>query len=91
VDAAEILRTARRQAGLSQRGMASASGVSVATLAAVEAGRRIPSYAVIEAVLAAAGLEIAVDRRVPVASRSRAGAPAGQPERAVAQMARRQR
>jgi transcriptional regulator with XRE-family HTH domain len=69
VDAAEILRMARRQAGLSQRGMASASGVSVATLAAVEAGRRIPSYAVIEAVLAAAGLEIAVDRRVPVACR----------------------
>ncbi|MDQ3610781.1 MAG: helix-turn-helix domain-containing protein [Actinomycetota bacterium] len=66
MDAAEILRTARRQAGLSQRAMAQASGISAATLAAVEAGRRVPSFAVVDAVLAAAGLEIAVDRRVVV-------------------------
>lgn len=44
--------------------MATASGVAATTLAAVEAGRRPPTVAVLSAVLAAANLELAVDRPV---------------------------
>lgn len=64
VEAAEIVRTARRRAGLSQRAMATASGIGTTTLAAVEAGRRTPSLLMLNAVLAAAGMELAVDRPV---------------------------
>ncbi|MGI8537656.1 MAG: helix-turn-helix domain-containing protein [Mycobacteriales bacterium] len=64
MEAPEMLRTARRRAGLSQRAMAAASGIGTTTLAAVEAGRRAPSLVVLNAVLAAAGLELAVDRPV---------------------------
>lgn len=64
VDAIEIVRTARRRAGLSQRPMAAASGVGHSTLAGIEAGRRAPSLAVLRSVLAVAGLELAVDQPV---------------------------
>ncbi len=64
VEAPEILRTARRRTGLSQRAMAAASGIGTTTLATVEAGRRVPSLVVLNSVLAAAGLELAIDRPV---------------------------
>lgn len=65
VDGAEVLRAVRRREGLSQRALAARAGVAVSTLAAVEAGRRPPSIAVVTAVLAVAGLELAVDLPVP--------------------------
>ena len=64
MDAAELVRAARRHAGLSQRALAAAAGVGASTLAAVEAGRRVPSGAVLAALVEAAGLELTVDRPV---------------------------
>lgn len=65
MDGAEILRAARRRQGWSQRALAARSGVAKSTVAAVEAGRRSPSFDVVTAVLAAAGLELALDVAVP--------------------------
>jgi len=64
VNAAELVRTARRHAGLSQRAFAAAAGVDASTVAAVEAGRRAPGAAVLSAMVQAAGLELTVDRPV---------------------------
>ena len=58
------MRQARRRAGLSQRAMAMRSGIGSTTLADLEAGRHQPSLPVLEAVLAAAGLVLAVDTPV---------------------------
>lgn len=64
MDAAELVRTARRHAGLSQRALAAAAGVAPSTVAAVEAGRRQPRGAVLSALMQATGLELTVDRPV---------------------------
>jgi len=64
MDVAELVRTARRHAGLSQRAFAAKAGVHAGTVAAVEAGRRAPSVAVLATLVDAAGLELAVDRPV---------------------------
>lgn len=61
MDAAAMVRAARRRAGLSQREMARRAGVAVGTVAAVEAGRHNPSGGILEALVAAAGLELSVD------------------------------
>lgn len=58
------MRAARRRAGLSQREMARRAGISTTALEAVESGRSRPSVRVVEAALAAAGLELSVDRPV---------------------------
>ena len=65
MDAGEVLRAVRRREGWSQRALAARSGVAASTIAAVEAGRRSPSLSVMSAVLAAAGLELAVDAVPP--------------------------
>lgn len=59
-----MVRAARRRAGLSQRELARRAGVAAGTVAAVEAGRQAPSGRVLEALVAAAGLELTVDRPV---------------------------
>jgi transcriptional regulator with XRE-family HTH domain len=64
VEAPELVRTARRHAGLSQRALAEAAGVDASTVAAVEAGRRSPGADVLSALVRAAGLELSVDRPV---------------------------
>jgi transcriptional regulator with XRE-family HTH domain len=59
-----MVRAARRRAGLSQREIARRAGVAAGTVTAVEAGRQVPSGRVLEALVAAAGLELSVDRPV---------------------------
>lgn len=61
----ELVRAARRQAGLSQRAMAVQAGVSLSSVVAAESGRQAPSLRVVEAILSAAGLEVSVDRAAP--------------------------
>lgn len=63
--AAEALRAARRQAGLSQRSLASAAGVHRSTVDAIEAGRREPALPLLQSLLQVAGLELTVDRVPP--------------------------
>ncbi|HVM28156.1 MAG TPA: helix-turn-helix transcriptional regulator [Mycobacteriales bacterium] len=65
MDPAHLLRTARRQAGLSQRQMAARSGVAASTVADVERGAVRPSLQVLDRLLDAAGLEVTLDRRLP--------------------------
>jgi transcriptional regulator with XRE-family HTH domain len=65
MDAAEMLRTARRHVGLSQRELAAAADVSARSIAAWEAGQRSPSLAALGRVLAAAGLELVAEPRIP--------------------------
>ncbi|MBW3640722.1 MAG: helix-turn-helix domain-containing protein [Actinobacteria bacterium] len=67
MDGAEALRSARRRAGCSQRELAALAGVSASTVAAVESGARTASLATLTALLAAVGLELTVDVRVPSA------------------------
>jgi hypothetical protein len=52
-----ILRSARRQAGLTLRELAERADTSHATLAAYEAGRKVPSVATLDRILRAAGYE----------------------------------
>lgn len=67
VDEAQLLRTARRRVGLSQRALAEQAGVSASTVAALEAGRRSASMATVARLLDVAGLELAVQARTPAA------------------------
>jgi DNA-binding XRE family transcriptional regulator len=51
MDAAWLLRTARAQAGLSQRALAEAAGTSQSAVAAIESGRKQPTVATLERLL----------------------------------------
>jgi transcriptional regulator with XRE-family HTH domain len=55
VNAAAALRSARSRAGLSLRELARRAGTSHPTLAAYEAGRKVPSVETFDRVLRAAG------------------------------------
>jgi transcriptional regulator with XRE-family HTH domain len=59
--AAEILRRARRRAGLSSRALARRAATSHATLLAYESGRKIPRVDTLERIVRAAGFEADVD------------------------------
>ena len=61
MDGSEVLRAVRRRTALSQRALAQRAGVSASAIQAIEAGRRTPTLAVLQAVLDVAGLELAVD------------------------------
>jgi transcriptional regulator with XRE-family HTH domain len=65
VDGSELSRAVRRRQGLSQRELARAAGVHPRTVAAVEAGSRAPTLAVLQAVAACAGLELVADLPPP--------------------------
>lgn len=68
-----VLRAARVRAGLSQRQLAQRAGTSQATLSAYEHGRKEPSVATLERLLAATGVTLTtapIER--PVRSPSRA-------------------
>lgn len=56
--AAEVLRTARRQAGLSQAALAARSGVSQSVISVYEAGRRQPSIPMLANLVEAAGCDL---------------------------------
>jgi transcriptional regulator with XRE-family HTH domain len=63
VDAAALLRQARREAGLSLRALADRAGTSHSTLVAYEAGRKTPSIPTLERLLRAAGFDLTVELR----------------------------
>lgn len=58
MDAADLLRTARRRAALSQRALAAAAGTSQAAVAAIESRRKQPAVATLDRLLRAAGTEL---------------------------------
>lgn len=60
VDVAEVVWQARVAAGLSQRQLAAAAGISHGTVGGIESGRRQPSWPLLSRVLDACGLELAV-------------------------------
>lgn len=76
VDAASLLRTARRRARLSLRALAAAAGTSHATLSAYESGRKVPTVDTLERVLVAAGWTPTVHLApaLPAGERERRGA-----------------
>jgi len=79
MDAAKVIRTARREAGLSQAELASRAGTSQATVSAYESGRKEPSLTTLSRLLAATGTRLTVEpappavRRPTQAELSRAG------------------
>jgi transcriptional regulator with XRE-family HTH domain len=58
VDAATTLRRARVRAGLTLRALAARAGTSHSTLAAYEAGRKVPTVDTFERIVRAAGWEL---------------------------------
>lgn len=68
MDAAELVRAARRVGGLSQRALAQRLGVSAATVGAWEARARQPSFDTVRRVLATVDRDLAIRARGPEAS-----------------------
>lgn len=68
MQAAALIRAARRHAGISQAVLAARSGVSRRTVVAVEAGRNDPSWGTVARLLAATGLEPVAVPELPAAS-----------------------
>jgi transcriptional regulator with XRE-family HTH domain len=58
MDAAVVLRDARRRADLTQAALARRAGTSQATISAYEHGRKAPSVETLERLLAAAGTRL---------------------------------
>ena len=63
VSVPSTLHDARRRAGLTQQELAQRAGTSQPAVAAYEAGRRTPTLATLERMLAACGQELVVDAR----------------------------
>ena len=61
MNAVELVRQARRRAGLSQAELASRAGVSQPAVARVESGRHRPSLATLERLLSACGERLVLD------------------------------
>jgi transcriptional regulator with XRE-family HTH domain len=61
MQAARLVRYARRRAGLSQRALASAAGVPQSTVARIETGQLAPRADTLERVLGASGHTLAVE------------------------------
>jgi transcriptional regulator with XRE-family HTH domain len=60
VDAARLIRTARRRAGLTLRELAQRASTSHSTLAAYEQGRKTPNVDTLDRILTACGFRIDV-------------------------------
>ena len=75
MDAAPLLRRARRRARLTQRQLAARAGTSHSTLAAYEAGHKVPTVSTLARIVAAAGFELRAElrRRGPFADRRARG------------------
>ncbi len=58
LDVVGLVRAARRRADTSQREMAEKAGIAASTIGRIEAGSLRPSLAVVEAVLAVAGIRL---------------------------------
>jgi transcriptional regulator with XRE-family HTH domain len=69
MDVAATLRRAREQAGLSQAELARRARTSQATVSAYEGGRKLPSVATLDRLLAATGSRLAVERMPPPAAK----------------------
>ena len=67
----ELLRRARHEAGLSQKGLAERAKTSQPAVARYEAGTAAPSIATLERLLAACGTDLVVEARERHAPRSR--------------------
>jgi transcriptional regulator with XRE-family HTH domain len=63
MEARVIIRSARKQAGLSLREAARRAGTSASTLAAYESGKSVPSVATLERVVHAVGGRLEVNLR----------------------------
>jgi transcriptional regulator with XRE-family HTH domain len=61
VDAAVIVRRARRRSGLSLRALAVRAGTSHSALAAYESGRKVPTVETLDRIVRAAGFELGVE------------------------------
>ncbi|MGF3030945.1 nucleotidyltransferase domain-containing protein [Microbacterium alcoholitolerans] len=61
--AAEVLRKARRESGLTQTALAAVSGVPQSVISAYENGRREPSFGALDHLISAAGLAVEVTPR----------------------------
>ena len=61
-----LLRTARRDAGLTQSELARRGGTSQATLSAYESGAKVPSAETLARLLAAAGARLTTEPTTPV-------------------------
>jgi transcriptional regulator with XRE-family HTH domain len=66
MDAGQLIRTARRRAGLTLRALAGTAATSHPTLAAYEADRVTPSAATLARILRAAGFDLVVELRPSV-------------------------
>ena len=58
IKAAELVRSARRRAGLTQRKLARRAKVPQPTIAAIESGRQDPRYATLARLLRGCGVEL---------------------------------
>jgi transcriptional regulator with XRE-family HTH domain len=67
VDAARLIRTARRRAGLSLRELAQRAATSHSTIAAYEQGRKVPNVDTLDRLLGACGfrVDVALTARPP--------------------------
>jgi transcriptional regulator with XRE-family HTH domain len=61
MQAGPTLRRVRRQAGLTLRALAARAGTSHSTLAAYEAGRKVPTVETLDRVVRAAGYSLGVE------------------------------
>jgi transcriptional regulator with XRE-family HTH domain len=61
MDAAVTLRRVRRRSGLSLRALAARADTSHSTLAAYEAGRKVPTVETLDRIVRAAGYELGVE------------------------------
>lgn len=60
IDAAQLIRSARRLAGRSQRELGAVAGTSHSTLATYERGGKVPTVTTLDRILRAAGFEAKV-------------------------------
>ena len=72
MQAGSTLRTARKRAGLSLRSLAALADTSHSTLAAYEAGRKVPSVETLDRIVRAAGFDLEVDLAPGLGGRDRA-------------------
>ncbi len=67
-----MLRRARKRAGLTLRALATRAGTSHSTLAAYEAGRKVPTVETLDRILRAAGYDLGFDLTPSVGGSDRA-------------------